>query len=462
MSPTADGTPSVAVTPPTGPTEAELLAAVAPGADPELDAQVAQVRARGLDALDAAAALRRSGTDPARAAAALTQAELRAAAAAKFGARAEQMLFTRAGLEQATRWQVAALHARTFEAAGIEHVTDVGCGLGADSHAIALRVDGVTAVEADAVTAAAARHNLAEAGARVLHAEAGPDLTPPDGVARDRWGLWFDPARRTGVADVHGRARRVSGPGALQPSFDLVQQLAADAALTGCKVGPGWRHRDVPPGAHAQWVSHDGDLVEAVLWMGPALATTDPGTGAGPARARTGQDPATAACHPRPGTRSATRLAADGTVLAHADSSQLDTDPAGGPAHRILTGEDELATHLWEPDPALAQAGLVGLLARDAPGAAELGPGVGWLTADGPGDPAWVRTHRVVELLSPRPKALNAWARRRDVGELVLRKHGSSLDPARLRRQLRTGGSQRAVLLLTRVGERQVAVELAP
>ena len=141
---------------------------------------------------------------------------------------------------------------------------------------------------------------------------------------------------------------------------------------------------------------------------------------------------------------------------------RLDTDPAGGPAHRILTGEDELATHLWEPDPALAQAGLVGLLAQDAPGAAELGPGVGWLTADGPGDPAWVRTHRVVELLSPRPKALNAWARRRDVGELVLRKHGSSLDPARLRRQLRTGGSQRAVLLLTRVGERQVAVELAP
>ncbi|WP_374928867.1 methyltransferase domain-containing protein [Kytococcus sedentarius] len=448
MSPTPGAAP---------PSDAELLASVAPGADPELDALLVQVADRGLDALGAATALREAGVDAARAAAALTQAELRGAGHAKFGDRAERMLFTRAGLEQATRWQVAALHARTFAEAGTTHVTDVGCGLGADSHAIAAAGATVTALEVDPATAAAARHNLSEVGARVLHAEADSSLQPPTGVAPEQWGLWFDPARRTGVSDVHGRSHRVSGPAALQPSFDLVQELAGRAALTGCKVGPGWRHRDVPEGAHAQWVSHDGDLVEAVLWMRPALGRTAAGAPEGD-----GPDPVTAASRPRPGLRSATRLAADGTVLAHVDSSTLVTDPTGGPTHRILTSTDEPAAYLWEPDPALSQAGLAGVLAQEAQGSAELGPGVGWLTGPDPGDPTWVRSHRVVDVLSPRPKVLNAWARERDVGELVLRKHGSSLDPARLRRQLRTGGSERAVLLLTRLGDRQVAIELGP
>ncbi|WP_462418133.1 THUMP-like domain-containing protein [Kytococcus sp. Marseille-QA3725] len=412
--------------------DAGVLHSVAPGTDPALDALVDEVTGAGADDLQAAARLRAAGVGPRRAAAALSQAELRAAGGAKFGDRADSLLLTRAGLEQATRWQVARLHAERFASAGIGHVTDVGCGLGADSHAIAEAVGAVTAVEADAVTAAAAAHNLRPAGVEVVQAEADATLRPPEGIDPGDWGLWFDPARRTGVADAHGRARRVSGPGQLRPSLDLVLELASRAALTGCKVGPGWRHADIPPGADAQWVSHDGDLVEAVLWVGVGTS----------------------------GTRSATRLAADGTVLAQADSSALTEGPVGAPAHPVLTSEDDLGTHLWEPDPALAQAGLVGLLAHD--GAAETGPGVGWLTADRPGEGPWVRNHRVLEVLPPRPKQLNAWARRCGVGELVLRKHGSAVDPTALRRRLRTSGTQRAVLLLTRIGDRQVAVHLTP
>ena len=57
-------------------------------------------------------------------------AKLREQAVAKFGPFAAHMVFTRAGLEQATRMNVAALHAGRFAGAGIRSVADLGCGLG--------------------------------------------------------------------------------------------------------------------------------------------------------------------------------------------------------------------------------------------------------------------------------------------------------------------------------------------
>src|ERR1700712_2652893 len=65
------------------------------------------------------AALRKQGHSAALVGAVMTQARLRAKAGAKFGEFAVRMLFTEAGLEQATRLNVAAVHAGRFRAAGI-------------------------------------------------------------------------------------------------------------------------------------------------------------------------------------------------------------------------------------------------------------------------------------------------------------------------------------------------------
>jgi hypothetical protein len=64
---------------------------------------------------------------PELAAAALTQAALRRQARAKLGEAAKGMFFTRAGLEQATRPEVADYHASRFLAAGVRRVVDLGC-----------------------------------------------------------------------------------------------------------------------------------------------------------------------------------------------------------------------------------------------------------------------------------------------------------------------------------------------
>ncbi len=69
--------------------------------------------------------------------AALTQSRLRARGERKFGDAARSMLFTVDGLEQATRQQVARLHARRLGDSGTRRVFDLGCGVGADARAFA-------------------------------------------------------------------------------------------------------------------------------------------------------------------------------------------------------------------------------------------------------------------------------------------------------------------------------------
>ena len=72
---------------------------------------------------------------PDLAAAALTQVTLRRKARTKFGEAAAGLFFTRDGLEQATRPDVADLHARRFVDAGVRRVVDLGCGIGSDAAA---------------------------------------------------------------------------------------------------------------------------------------------------------------------------------------------------------------------------------------------------------------------------------------------------------------------------------------
>jgi len=89
------------------------------------------------DVLALVSGLRKDGHEPGLVATVLTQARLRKKASSKFGPFAESMLFTQAGLEQATRLEVAAQHAGRFARAECLRVADLGCGLGADSLALA-------------------------------------------------------------------------------------------------------------------------------------------------------------------------------------------------------------------------------------------------------------------------------------------------------------------------------------
>lgn len=378
--------------------------------------------ARGESLTQANTRLRSEGLAPEDIAATLTQIELRMKARGKFGDSATRLLFTPAGLEQATRAPVAALHARRFADAGCRHVADLGCGIGAES--LALQAEGIDAhaVELDPFTAAIAQHNL---GTPVTVADA-------EGVALDRLGdgaavdgVFLDPARRT---SGHRDTRRLSSPDDYSPSLTYAFGLTARFP-TGIKLGPGFDRELIPEQAEAQWVSVGGQVVETGLWFG-AVA--------------------------RPGVRRAAmilRELPDGTttsaeLTAAADSTDAETRPLGN--------------YVYEPDGAVIRARLIGLLAEqlshEGARAGMMSDGIAYLTADRHIKTPFATAFRVREELPVNEKQLRRALKERGIGRLEIKKRGVPVEPAELRKRLKLQGAGSATLILTRSEGRHIAL----
>lgn len=383
------------------------------------------------------AALREAGYAPELVAAALTQSRLRSRARDKLGEFADGMLLTPDGLEQATRFDLAARHAQRYREAGLTRVLDLGCGIGADGMAFAALGLAVDAVDADPATAAIAAHNLRHfpaAHARTGLAQevlAGPT---PGGDT----GAWFDPARRTpGRTDATGRTRRTFRLDAMEPPFEVVLDVAKLVPATGAKLSPAFPHGAVPEGAEAQWTSRHGELLECALWWGPLAAVRG---------------------------RSA-RIVGGAADVVVTEGDAAGAPPPGGTAPRP-------GDLLHEADRALVRAGLVGALAL-ATGGVELAPDTGYV--GGPdSDPdgrrvlaaardAGGRSHRVVEALPAQVKPVRAWLRAHGIGRLTLKKRGVATDPDAFRRGLRLSGRDaHATAVLTRAGDRPVFLVVEP
>jgi SAM-dependent methyltransferase len=363
------------------------------------DALAAAEELAGADPLVAAQTLRARGVPPDLAAAALTQALLRRRAVAKFGPAAAAMFFTRPGLEQATRSVVADRRAARLAAAGVRTLADLGCGIGADALAAARAGITVYAVEADQLTAAVAEANAAALGladrVRVTRADATTvDVTGVDAV-------FCDPARRTGGS-------RVFDPAAYSPPWNFVTGLVERVPRTVLKLAPGIDHALIPAGAEAQWVSVDGEVVEAAFWCGPLAAA--------PRRA---------------------------TLLGRA------------PGELTGTGREEapvgpLRRYVYEPDGAVIRAHLVAELAATVDGSLA-DPTIAYVYADRAVSTPYARCLEIEASMPFSLKRLRAALRERGVGRVEILKRGSAVDVERLRRDLRLAGPEALSLVLTRV-----------
>lgn len=345
--------------------------------------------------------LRQQGYDPNLIAAALTQQRLRARAAVKFGEHAASMLFTEAGLQQATRAVVADLHAARYVEAGCRAVADITCGLGADSLAFSRAGLAVTAVEFDQTTAGFARHNLASfPKATVVFGDGlGVDLTRFDGV-------FADPARRSARG-------RTFNPDDYSPPLDRVLAIREVVHALGVKIAPGIAYTDLPADVHAQWVSVDGDVVEAGLWFGPL--------GGSPGRSA---------------------LVISGTESVVIETAQ---DPR---SNAVMIEPRALGKYLYEPDGAVIRSG--GLhVAADLLRAAPVSESIAYLTGDDLVSTPLARAFEVVDVMPI--KALKSYLRERGVGSLEILKRGVDLDPDQFRKTLKLKGSEAATVILTRV-----------
>lgn len=359
--------------------------------------------------------LRAAGHSPELVSAVVGQAHLRARARAKFGDFAERMLFTRAGLEQATRLGVAARHAQRIRSAGLTSVADLGCGIGGDALAFAGAGLEVTAVDADEVTAAIAAYNLAPFGSDVRHStaeDAYRELSTATAPAARA--IWMDPARRT---SGHAETRRVSADD-YSPSLDWAFDVASRTP-TGIKLGPAHDRDSLPANAEAQWVSADGSVVELVVWTG-VLA--------------------------REGVRRAALLIRGERsyeLTAGADAEDAPVRPLGAFLH--------------EPDGAVIRARLIGDVARSLE-AGMLDERIAYLTSDAALTSPFVQSFRVRETMPANPKAISAVLKRNGIGTLEIKKRGMDVDPAAFRRKLALKGAESATLILTRIGDERLAI----
>ncbi|MCU1514182.1 MAG: SAM-dependent methyltransferase [Microbacteriaceae bacterium] len=369
----------------------------------------------GADILTSVSKLRSAGHSPTLVAAVLSQSKLRAKAEGKFGQFAERMLFTEAGLEQATRLRVAALHAGRFQAAGLVRIADLGSGIGGDAMAMAALELHVTAVELDEVTAAIAAYNLAPWDtATVVNADVTTfDISGINGDGFD--GVYLDPARRTAG---HQNTSRITDPNDYSPTLGFAFELA-ERMPAGIKLGPGIDRELIPSGAEAQWVSVDGQVVELGLWFG-AVA--------------------------RPGIRrSALVLGSHGSaeLTADGDSADVETGLLGG--------------YIYEPDGAVIRSRLIGDLGRRL-GATMVSDGIAYLTSDTQVQTPFASCFRITDVLQFDERSLKKQLAARHIGTLEIKKRGVDVDPATLRKRLALKGPASATLFVTRVAGRHTAL----
>ena len=347
--------------------------------------------------------------------AALTQQALRNAAAAKFS-RARQMLFTRAGLEQASS-ELTAVHAASrFAEQGL--IADLCCGIGGNLVALAAAGPAVVGVDTDAESLAFARHNVGVCapGARAGFVRADVTQFP----AGEFDAVFIDPARR----DTHGRLRA----GQYRPALAWCLALPDTVPRAGIKAAPGLRRDLVPAGWETEFVAVGRELKEAMLWS-PALAT------AGVASRATVIEPARTPDPPKGAPVTHTLAAGP----ENASAAPAPVRPPGG--------------YLIDPSPAVTRAGLVAELARRT-GTWQIDPMIAFLSGDEPVTTPFGRALAVVESAPWHEKRFARRLRELGIGAAEIRRRGLAGDVAQIHRRLGLRGPGAATVVLTRVNDR--------
>jgi THUMP domain-like/RNA cap guanine-N2 methyltransferase len=327
---------------------------------------------------------------------ALTQQALRAAARAKFS-RAEQMLFTRAGLEQASSETMASHAAARYPAAAL--VADLCCGIGGNLTALG-RGRCVIAVDFDFAGLEFARHNAGVYAAADNLAAVCADVA--DVALGGVDAVFIDPARRSG-------GRRLAA-GRSEPPLDWCLGLARRVPAVGIKAAPGLPRELVPAGWEAEFVASGRDLKEALLWS-PALAT---------ARTR------------------ATVLPSGDTLTAEPGADV----PVAAPGAFLL-----------DPSPAVTRSGLVAELARRL-GAWKIDQQIAFLSADRALHTPFARTLRVLESAPWHERQFARRLRDLGIGAADIRRRGLAGDVQQIHRRLALRGPGRATVVITRVSGR--------
>lgn len=345
-------------------------------------------RASAIDASDvsAIASLRRDYAAEV-VSVALSLAEARGKAVRKFGDRGNTMVVDTAGVEQASGTRVATYKAkRMLETLGTgAKMTDLCCGIGGDTMALADSGLDVVAVDRDPLRAWMAQRN---SGPAVQGLCADVAKLALQGVP-----IHLDPARRSEQSGK--RAWRLED---VQPGPEVIGQLIEQSPAAAIKLSPGLDIEALPWPGEVELISEAGRLVQAVLWCG-ALA----------------------------------RDARSATLIQDDTTHRICGEP-GVPRYQTAQ------RYLYTFDASVERAGLMASLSSmlDAPA---IHPKLGLLTRDQVIESPWVTGFELIERLPWRPKRVKQWLATNDGGLVEVKTRGKACDPDQEQRRLRGEGA---------------------
>lgn len=361
----------------------------------------------GEPPLPAAIKALRSQLGPERTGLVLEQVELRAKAREKFQ-RADELFFTRRGLEQATDETLATYKAQRFASAA--NVADLCCGVGGD--AMALTQDHVVRlVDRDEVALLLSTTNVERCGG-MLQESIAASIDPEHVVDVDAWHI--DPDRRSS-------GQRTSRVELGEPGVEAIDALRRACGHAAIKLAPA---AAVPPHwlaeCEREWIETRGECRQQVAWFGQLAEA--------------------------PGGTVATLIDANGEACSY--QSEADLPPA-------ITAN--VSTYLYDPSPSLVAAKLVGSLA-EALELSALSPHSLYVTGENELVHPHLQTFAVEQELPLDVRKLRSYLQAWKIGRLEIKKRGVEITPESLRPQLALSGEHSATLILTRVGDNVRAI----
>jgi hypothetical protein len=83
---------------------------------------------------------------------------------------------------------------------------------------------------------------------------------------------------------------------------------------------------------------------------------------------------------------------------------------------------------------------------------------IAYITCDTLPDTPFGQVFEIQDVLPLKTPAIKKWVREKNIGTLEIKKRGVDIDPAALRPTLTLRGSEQATLILTRLGDKRVAL----
>lgn len=306
--------------------------------------------------------------------------------------RASEMVFDREGLEQSSGETIATHRAKRYHT--FNHITDLCCGIGGDTIALAQHAD-VRAVDINPNRLAITRWN-----AQIHNANIHPICADVATFIPKCDALFFDPSRRE-------NNRRLLSLQNYHPPVNI-QHLQSVTPHIGIKVAPGLPEEDIPPNCEIEFISENGICKEAILYFGDLRTEA---------------------------SRRATLLPGNHTLIYY-PTPTIPIQPPGA--------------YIAEPNNAVIRAHLIDQIANDL-NAWKLAPDVAYLSANHPLDSPFTRSYRIIDILPYNLKRLQKYLSTHHIGRLDIKKRHFPLTPEQLRARLKLKGDKWALIFLTRI-----------